>query len=98
MSPNFWGSSRGDVDLAKPDEATISFEYQADRAGERVALKTDESAHFEIPRQLAALLLQHRASSKYSTETAFVFSTSTGRALGQRNVLRELRRARKKAY
>jgi integrase len=88
----------GDVDLSKPDEATISFEHRVDRAGERVALKTDESRReIEIPRQLAALLLEHRASSKHSTKTAFVFATSSGRAIGQRNVLRELRRAQKAA-
>jgi len=87
-----------DVDLGKPDEAAISFEHQVDRQGQRVALKTDESRRIvEIPRQLARLLLQHRASSAHSTNSAFVFATRTGRAIGQRNVLRELRRAQKAA-
>lgn len=86
-----------DVDLS-PDEATISFEYQVDRTGERQSLKTDESRRtVEIPRQLAKLLLEHRASSMHSTMTAFVFATKSGKAISQRNALRELRRAMTKA-
>ena len=84
----------GDIELSEPDQATIAFAFQADRRGQRVPLKTDESRRtVEIPRQLAGLLLKHRISSPHSTDGAFVFATRTGRALGQRNVLRELRRA-----
>jgi len=39
------------------------------------------------------MLLVLKASSPHSQEGAFVFATRSGRALGQRNVLRELRRA-----
>lgn len=87
-----------DVDLSNPDDASISFEYQVDRQGQRQVLKTDESQRtVEIPREIASLLLLHRASSPHSTESAFVFATRTGRAISQRNVLRELRRAMSKA-
>ncbi len=82
-----------DLDLADED-ATVSFAFQADRNGERVALKTEESRRtVELPRSLVSLLLTHRARSAHSQESAFVFATRTGRPLGQRNVLRELRRA-----
>lgn len=87
-----------DVDLSDPDAAEVRFAYQADRAGKRVALKTEESRRtVEIPRQLASLLLQHQAASLHSTSGAFVFATRSGRSLGQRNVLRELRRAMTRA-
>lgn len=86
------------MDLADTTEATATFEFQADRNGQRMPLKTEESRRtVEIPRQLAALLLEHKARSPHSTATAFVFATATGKAIGQRNVLRELRRAMKKA-
>ena len=45
------------------------------------------------PRQVAAVLVAHRLSSRYAGEGDFVFATRSGRALEQRNVLRELRRA-----
>ena len=61
-------------------------------------LKTEESRRtVELPRQLASLLLQHKARSPHSTAGAFVFATRSGRPLGQRSVLRELRRAMSKA-
>jgi integrase len=83
-----------DLTLGDLQAADITFSYQADRKGERVALKTEESRRtVEIPRQLAGLLLEHRLGSRFSREADFVFATRSGRALGQRNVLRELRRA-----
>lgn len=87
-----------DVDLADAGEATVSFAYQLDRKGKRVPLKTEESRRtVEIPRQLAAMLLEHKASSAHSLDGAFLFATRSGRAIAQRNVLRELRRAMRMA-
>jgi integrase len=83
-----------DLDLSDPDDATVSFVYQVDRQGRRQPLKSEESRRtVEIPRSLAAMLLAHKARSMHSQAGAFVFATRSGRALGQRNVLRELRRA-----
>jgi integrase len=88
------GVTWGDVDLRDRDAAEVRLAFQVDRAGLRTALKTEESRRtVELPRQLAGLLLEHRAAAAYSTDEAFVFCTRSGRALGQRNVLRELRRA-----
>jgi integrase len=84
----------GDLDLSDPQEATVNFIAQVDRAGKRQPLKTEESRRtVELPRSLVSMLLIHRAASAHSQEGSFVFATRTGRALGQRNVLRELRRA-----
>jgi integrase len=92
------GLTWADVDLRDTSEATVRFEYQADRQGKRQPLKTEESRRtVEIPRQLAAMLLEHKAASPHSTVGAFVFCSRSARALGQRNVLRELRRAMTKA-
>jgi integrase len=87
-----------DLDLSDASEASASFEHQADRRGERVALKTRESRRtVELPPSLAAMLMEHRAASPRSRDNQFVFATSTGRALGQRNCLRALRAAQKRA-
>jgi len=87
-----------DLDLSDPTDATVHFEHQVDRKGVLSPLKTEESRRtVELPRQLAAFLLRHKAESRFSTSTSFVFSTRSGRPLGQRNVLRELRRAMKTA-
>jgi integrase len=43
------------------------------------------------------MLLEHRAASEHSREESFVFTTRTGRALGQRNCLRALRATMKRA-
>jgi integrase len=83
-----------DLNLADRAAAELTFTYQVDRAGRRVPLKTNESRRtIELPRQLAIVLLEHRAASAHSRNDSFVFCTRSGRALGQRNVLRELRRA-----
>ena len=87
-----------DVELADISEATVSIAFQADRDGRRVALKTDSARRtIELPRSLAALLLEHRLRCGSPDDSAFVFASRSGRALGQRNVLRELRRAQKAA-
>jgi integrase len=43
------------------------------------------------------MLLEHKARSSHTGPRAFVFSTSTGRPLSQRNVLRALYRAQERA-
>ena len=83
-----------DCDLADPAAASARWIGQ----GRRAPLKTEESRRtIELPRQLAAMLLRHRAASPYSTGPAFVFCTRSGRALGQRNVTRALRSAMRAA-
>ena len=78
--------------------AAVSFEFQVDRYGRRQPLKTDESRRtIELPRQLAAMLVQHKLASLRSTPGDFVFASRSGRPLGQRNVLRALRRAQERA-
>jgi hypothetical protein len=51
----------------------------------------------ELPSQLAALLNKHYLASEYRAPGDFVFCTRTGKALCQRNVGRELRRAQREA-
>jgi integrase len=87
-----------DIDLADPDDATITTTAQVDRKGRRQPLKTNAAERtIELPRQLAAILLAHKAASPYKRPGAFVFCTRSGRPLGQRNVLRALRLAQTKA-
>jgi integrase len=87
-----------DVDLADLDAAVLSFDYQVDRTGARVALKTEESRRaVEIPRQLAAMLVKHRLASPHTRPESFVFASRSGRALSQRNVIRALRRTQTQA-
>ncbi|HEY6878063.1 MAG TPA: hypothetical protein VI299_08580 [Polyangiales bacterium] len=87
-----------DVALDDLDAATIRFGFQVDRQGNRVPLKTDESkATLPLPRSVAAMLLEHKARCVHSGPRSYVFSTNTGRALGQRNVLRALYRAQELA-
>ena len=87
-----------DLDLADPNAAGLTIEAQVDIKGERAALKTAESRRtIELPRQLATMLLRHRAASPYSTGPALVFCARSGRALGQRNVTRALRLAMRAA-
>jgi integrase len=78
--------------------AVVSFEFQVDRQGRRQSPKTDESRRtIELPRRLAAMLVQHKLASPHSTPGDFVFASRSGRALAQRNVLRALRRAQELA-
>jgi len=86
------------LDLDDLDDASISFTYQVDRKGNRVPLKTEESKRtIELPRSLAAMLAEHKAGSQWSKPDDFVFATRSGRALGQRNISRELRATMKAA-
>ncbi|MDP9399538.1 MAG: site-specific integrase [Actinomycetota bacterium] len=56
-----------DLDVADPDDATVTFAFQADRKSNRVTLKTDEARRtVELPRSLVSLLLTHRARSAHS--------------------------------
>lgn len=89
----------GDLDLSNLDEASISFAFQLDRqTGERVSLKTEDSAaQVDIPRSMAMMLATLKLKSAHSQPDDFVFATRTGRAIGQRNVSRELRRAQTRA-
>lgn len=65
-----------DVDLDDLDAAVLSFEFQADRTGARVALKTEESRRaVEIPRQLAAMLVRHCVASPHTRPDSFVFAS-----------------------
>jgi hypothetical protein len=88
-----------DLDLRDPDMATIRFAFQADRDGERVELKTEESkATLPLPRSTALTLLEHKGQTPAPTSPrSFVFGTRTGRPLGQRNVLRAPYRAQERA-
>src|SRR4051794_22429055 len=87
-----------DVDLTDAAAATLRFTHQVDRSGERVELKTEEAkAVLPLPRAAALMLLEHKARSSYTGPRAFVFSTSSGRPLSQRNVLRALYRAQERA-
>ena len=87
-----------DVELDDVAAAAVSFEFQVDRQGRRQPLKTDESRRtIELPRQLAAMLVQHKLASLRSAPRDFVFASRSGRALAQRNVLRALRRAQELA-
>ena len=87
-----------DVGLEGPEQATIEITAQVDRHGVRQPLKTEAAERVvELPRSLYLVLMQHRARSPYKADDALVFCTRTGRALGQRNVLRALRLAQTKA-
>ena len=87
----------GEVDLRDCEAASVRFEFQADRRGNRVALKTEGARRIvAIPPVLAEALVALWGRSIVGSDD-FVFSTRTGRPLGQRNVLRELRRAMKRA-
>ena len=87
-----------DLDLIDPGAASVRIAGQVDRKGRRTALKTDESRRtIELPRQLAGMLLRHRAASPHSIGSALVFCARSGRALGQRNVTRALRAAMRAA-
>ena len=92
------GLTWGDVNLDDVDAADVRIEAQIDRAGQRRALKTDESRRtIELPSSLAAALKRHQLSSGVPPAAAFVFATRSGRPLGQRNVLRGLRAAQARA-
>jgi integrase len=93
------GLWREDTHLEDLDNASIDFKFQVSRAGERKPLKTDESLaeSFPLPRSMAIMLREHLDRSSFKGPRDFVFATRTGRALGQRNVLRALYRAQERA-
>lgn len=92
------GLAWADLDLDDVGAASVRFTHQLDRAGRRVALKTEESkATLPLPRSGAAMMLEHKARSLHAGRGAFVFATRSGRPLGQRNVLRALYRAQQRA-
>jgi integrase len=81
-----------EVRLDDLDDAEIEFGWQVDRYGNRRPTKTDASTRtVPIPRKLAVMLARHKLESRYSQAGDFVFCSRTGRALGQRNVIRALR-------
>ena len=88
----------GDLDLDDVEAAVVSIEFQVDREGVRQELKTEASRReVELAPSLAAVLLSHRDRCRAKGPQEFVFCTVTGRAVNQRNVSRELRRAQQKA-
>jgi integrase len=92
------GLTWADVTVDTLDEAEIAFGFQVDRHGNRRPTKTDGSARtVPIPRELALVLARHKRSAADARPDAFVFATCSGRALGQRNVARALRKAQERA-
>jgi integrase len=92
------GLAREDLNLSNLEEAIVNFLYQVDRRGVRRKLKTDESQReVEIPYSLARILAAHLRRNPYTKPSDFFFGTKSGKALSQRNVSRELRRAQKRA-
>jgi integrase len=92
------GLTWADVRLDDMDDAELTFGWQVDRKGERRPTKTGGSARaVPIPRELAVLLARHKLASRGAEPSAFVFATRSGRALGQRNVQRALRKAQERA-
>ncbi|HUA49189.1 MAG TPA: site-specific integrase [Solirubrobacteraceae bacterium] len=86
------------VRIADLEEADVEFVCQVDRHGNVRPTKTDGSVRtVPIPAELAAILSRHKDCARYSSPQDFVFSTCTGRPLGQRNVARALRQAQQKA-
>ena len=87
-----------DIDLADRDAAWVHIHRQIDRRGQFQPLKTESAERtVELPRSIVALLLGLKARSAHCRDADFIFTTRTGRPLGQRNVARALRRAQLKA-
>jgi integrase len=87
-----------DVTLSDLNAAEIRIEQQVDRQGKRQPLKTPESRRtVELPRSLATLLASHKLAAPAVGSDAFIFATRSGRPMGQRNVMRELRRTQTRA-
>lgn len=86
------------VRVEQPADAEIEFAYQVDRQGRLNPTKTDGSARtIPIPKELARILVVHRQRATRVRPQDFVFATSSGRPLGQRNVGRALRAAQVRA-
>jgi integrase len=80
------------------DDDEVEFGWQVDRKGNHRPTKTDGSARaVPIPRKLAVILAKHKLASRNSQPDAYVFATSTGRPLSQRNVGRALRATQRRA-
>lgn len=87
-----------DVRIDGIDDAEVEFAQQVDRHGNLRPTKTDGSARtVPIPHELALILASHHSRSRFVGPQDFVFATRSGRPLGQRNVLRALRRAQMNA-
>jgi integrase len=92
------GLTWADVRVDDVDDAEVEFGWQVDRKGERRPTKTDGSARtVPIARQLAAILVEHKLVNRNVGPDAYVFATSTGRPLSQRNVSRALRATQRRA-
>lgn len=92
------GLTWADIRIDDVDDAEIEFGWQVDRHGNRRPTKTDGSARtVPIPRELAMVLVRHRASARSLSPDTFVFASGTGRPLQQRNVARALRAAQMRA-
>ena len=92
------GLTWADVRIEDLDEAEVEFARQVDRHGNRAPTKTDGSARtIPIPRQLAAGLARHKLAARSCQPEGYVFATSSGRPLSQRNVARALRAAQCRA-
>jgi len=86
------------VRISDLEDAEVEFAFQVDRHGNLGPTKTAGSVRtVPIPRELAAILSRHKERSKFTGSQEFVFSTCTGRPLGQRNVVRALRQAQQNA-
>ena len=86
------------VRISDLEDAEVEFASQVDRHGNLGPTKTDGSVRtVPIPRELAAILSRHKQSARFTGPQDFVFSTCTGRPLGQRNVARALRQAQQNA-
>ncbi|HEV7938054.1 MAG TPA: tyrosine-type recombinase/integrase [Solirubrobacteraceae bacterium] len=80
------------------DDAEIEFLWQVDRRGRRRPSKKDSSIRkLPIPRELALILAKHKLASRNTGPDAYVFATSTGRPLSQRNAGRALRATQRRA-
>ncbi|MHB1837050.1 MAG: tyrosine-type recombinase/integrase [Solirubrobacteraceae bacterium] len=86
------------VRISDLDDAEVEFACQVDRHGRLSPTKTVGSARtVPIPSELARILADHKTRSSFVDDDDFVFATRSGRPLGQRNVLRALRRAQTRA-
>jgi integrase len=82
------------IRISDLEDAEVEFACQVDRHGNVGPTKTDGSVRtVPIPAELAAILSRHKDRSRFSGPQDFVFSTRTGRRLGQRNVARVLAHA-----
>lgn len=87
-----------DLTVVDLEDAQIEFACQVDRHGNLGPTKTDSSVRtVPVPRELAAIVIDHKARSKLIGDDDFVFATGTGRPFGQRNIARALRRAQLRA-